>query len=200
MCKFIYNDTISRLYRETPVAGYNTWKTYFHNYLTKEEWLSGLKILYNTTKCTQTNFFQFRLLHHILVTKESRYRWNKTDDDICTLCNEEIESIPHILLECEVVKTFWTLVRQWLQDKTDILYTPSSKDIILGIENFDLNFINITYLLGKKYVYKCITQQEFPSLESFKMTIQNFYNIERTIAIKNSKTEAFELRWGPMNF
>ena len=122
------------------------------------------------------------------------------EDDLCSFCNEDIESLPHILIECEVAKIFWSSVQQWLLDMTGILYILTAKEIILGINHDNLTFINIVYLIGKKYIYRCVTQQEFPNIDSFIAAIKKYYDIERTIAYTNLTIRKFQLTWGPIAF
>ena len=43
------------------------------------------------------------------------------ESDVCTVCNEQIETFPHLLVECEVVKLFWIDLQLWLYERTDIL-------------------------------------------------------------------------------
>ena len=56
--------------------------------------------------------FQFKINNKILVTKSFLHRINKVDNNICTFCNQEIETIKHIFCEYETVKEFWN---NWLQ-------------------------------------------------------------------------------------
>ena len=37
-----------------------------------------------------------------MVTKEKLFDWGLAQDNICTNCHEDIDSLPHILVECEV--------------------------------------------------------------------------------------------------
>ena len=43
------------------------------------------------------------------------------ESDVCTVCNEQFETLPHLLVKCEVVKLFWIDVQLWLYERTDIL-------------------------------------------------------------------------------
>ncbi len=48
-----------------------------------------------------------KIIHYITATRDKLFWWNIVDSDICTFCNEEIETLPHLLIECEAVKLSW---------------------------------------------------------------------------------------------
>ncbi len=45
-------------------------------------------------------------MHRTLVTRERLYKLKMSESDLCTFCDEEIETIEHLFLECEVTKAF----------------------------------------------------------------------------------------------
>ena len=61
-------------------------------------------------KCSKYLAMQFKILHFILVTKEKLLQCGLAQDDICTFCEEEIETLPHIFGECEVTKLLWSTI------------------------------------------------------------------------------------------
>ena len=97
---------------------------------------------------------QFKILHFILVTKEKLLQWGLAQDDIklCTFCEEEIETLPHIFVECEVIKLFWSTMYQWIYQKTHIHFILSTKEILLGTENKNSVIINVLIILAKYYI------------------------------------------------
>ncbi len=44
-------------------------------------------------------------MHRTLVTRERLYGWKMSENDLCTFCDEEIETIEHLFSECEVTKS-----------------------------------------------------------------------------------------------
>ena len=97
---------------------------------------------------------QFKILHFILVTKEKLLQWGLAQDDIklCTFCEEEIETLPHIFVECEVIKLFWSTMYQWIYQKKHIHFILSTKEILLGTENKNSVIINVLIILAKYYI------------------------------------------------
>ncbi len=97
------------------------------------------------TKCTKTLLLQFKILHYIVATKEKLFQWGISDTDICSFCNEEIEHLPNLLVECEVVKIFWGDIKIWIREKTGTLIHPNVCEIILGFPNENFQLLNAIY-------------------------------------------------------
>jgi len=69
---------------------------------------------------------------------------------VCTFCNEQIETLPHLLVECEV---FWSDLQLWLYERTDILIDLDVREIIIGFQDENFIMFNAVYLLNIKNVY-----------------------------------------------
>ena len=48
--------------------------------------------------------FQFKIINRILVTNIFLFKINKKDNDLCSYCQGEAESIIHLFVRCEIVK------------------------------------------------------------------------------------------------
>ena len=92
---------------QQPDKVFNKWKHYFNNDLSIDDWLNSFEIIYNCTKFIDLHFFHFKMLHQTLANNEALYKWTLTESDLCSFCNEEIETIYHTYLECEITKLFW---------------------------------------------------------------------------------------------
>ena len=67
--------------------------------LTKKDIYSILRIPFKTTTNTKLRWFQFRINNRILCTNKFLYRIRKSDNQLCTFCSEEEETIEHLLWE-----------------------------------------------------------------------------------------------------
>ncbi len=86
-----------------------------------------------------------------------------------------------------------------------VLYVPLLVDIGNTIISFDciaeyclktLAFFICIYNYCKKHIYVCKFQMLEPKLEGFVKMIENLYNIEKYIAIKNIfKKHIFKQKW-----
>ena len=54
--------------------------------------------------------FQYKVNNYILVTKSFLYKINKLDNDRCSLCDQESETISHLFIHCNKVKMFLTVL------------------------------------------------------------------------------------------
>jgi len=95
-------------------------------------------------------------------------QWNIVESDVCTFCNEQIETLPHLLVECEVVKLFWTDLKLWLYERTDILVDLNVREIIIGFQDENFIMLNAVYLLTKKFILRCSYENKFPNVTAFK--------------------------------
>ena len=71
----------------------------------------------NFTVCVSFFFFFFFFLFCFF-----GYKINKIDNDLCSYCQKETESILHLLFGCDVVKEFWGSFKTWVMSKinTDV--------------------------------------------------------------------------------
>ena len=51
--------------------------------------------------------FQFKINDKILLTISFLYKINNIDNNLCSYCQKETESILHLLFGCDVVKELW---------------------------------------------------------------------------------------------
>jgi len=130
-----------------------------------------------------------------VATQEMLFRWGLAETDLCRFCEEEIESLPHILVECEVIKPIWTQIQQWLFHKTNQIFPITKQEIIFGITNREHPVFNAIFILAKRYILGCMQHSEFPSLYSFTQKVKDYLNIERCISQKNYKLQIFMNRW-----
>ena len=72
------------------------------------------------------------MLHQTLANYEALYKWTLTESDLCSFCNEEIETIYHTYLECEITKLFWKELKSYLHSKLNVHIPITNQEIILG--------------------------------------------------------------------
>lgn len=58
------------------------------------------------TKDSKLQWLQYRVNHRILTTNTFLKMIGKSDNDLCTFCLEERESLEHIMYDCEKVSIF----------------------------------------------------------------------------------------------
>ena len=71
---------------------------------------------YKCTFDTKTHYLQYRFIHRILPTNTFLCRIGLIDDNKCTFCKNEEETMKHLMWSCEYVSKLWNDVHKWLTD------------------------------------------------------------------------------------
>lgn len=162
-------------------------------------WTKIFILPFRLTQSTDIRWFQLRIIHRILGTNKFLHKIGILDNDKCTFCKNESETILHVLCTCNIVRTFWNELFQWMKDGCTHIYNLNILDneILFGItDNKKADYVlNFILLLAKQYIYKCKMKKQIPLLQGFKHMLKSVYNTEKFIAFKNCKWENFDKRW-----
>ena len=87
----------------------------------------------------------------------------------CTFCQEEAESVEHLIFSCRISSDVWKHVWSWLRDNDLHVGTINESDVIF--RKFDIveDYILINHILwtGKYYIYYRKCQNSIPSIRGF---------------------------------
>ena len=103
-----------------------------HTDISKEE-KSQYNSALNDIKEVKLKDFQYKINNRILATNSFLYKINKIDSNRCSFCEQAIESIKHLFVDCPKVKEYWNTLKNWLQLNGNINLSITDK---------------ISYLLG----------------------------------------------------
>ena len=78
-------------------------------------------------------WFQYRHLNRILGTNEYLVKIKQKVNANCNSSKKETESITHLFIECNFVKSFWTGLKRNLQCYLGVDLNINPSDIIFGI-------------------------------------------------------------------
>ena len=81
--------------------------------ITEEEW-ENYNLAIQSLKEVKLKDFQYKLNNKILVTKSFLHKINRAENNLCSYCHQHVETIYRLFIECEKVKQFWGIVKQWL--------------------------------------------------------------------------------------
>lgn len=141
--------------------------------------------------------FQFKINNKILVTKSFLYHIGKIDDNHCSYCNENIESIYHLFVECDKVKRFWQELRQWLLSVSNLSLMLEEKNILFSYQGKN-QLINYIFTLAKHYIYKTKFYTNELDINAFKAILKDKCRCEKYIAYLNNNLSKFLSKWGPL--
>lgn len=152
-------------------------------------------IIYKFTKDPKLIWFQYRINHRILATNYLLKKMKIINEDMCTFCQGEQETLTHLFFECEIITQFWTQLQSYIKDKCNLNFENwSLSDILFGNTNLD-NALNLIILNAKFYIYYNKMKQTRPSLANFKHQLCVSYKIEKYISKRTFKFELFEKLW-----
>ena len=155
------------------------------------------KELYKTTNVPKLRSFQYRLLQHGLVTNIQLCHWDIVASDECSFCANGRETTVHLFTQCPKAIELWDQVKLLLHQKYNI------QEIDLSPRNIIWNTIvkskasvgNFICLITKQFIYaqRCLGREL--TLPNLKQHINRIEQIEKYIAIKNSRLEVHQKKW-----
>ena len=97
--------------------------------ISENEWNSYITLIKNILE-VKLQEFQFKVNYHILVTKSFLLKIKKVDNDRCSFCNQESETIMHVLFLCNKVKAIWVALQNWLRIQASIELELTAKNVL----------------------------------------------------------------------
>lgn len=177
--------------------GIKKWNEYFDFEFDNEKWQKILKIPFSVTKSSKLQWFQVRIIHHILITNTFLYKTKLYPSPLCSLCNKERETIIHCIWECcEVQKLL-----QQFENLCDILFIPvvlNKESFLFGLLSPVANIVdNEIIILIKHYIYKSRCLHKPLSLDALINTIKDHFNtVKFTTYYKNENIKRkFDNNW-----
>ena len=104
-CKKIYESFIKSK-KDLP----NRWQRDLGD-ISKEE-KSQYNSALNDIKEVKLKDFQYKINNRILATNSFLYKINKIDSNRCSFCEQTIESMKHLFVDCPKVKEFWNTLKK----------------------------------------------------------------------------------------
>ena len=103
-------------------------------------------------KDTYLKYIQFRTLHKRFYTNEKLYKMGMKASALCTFCDDENDSVEHMLIECNVVRELWSEVRNWIVEMGVPDYYLTEEKILMGELKKSVCINTVILLTIKKYI------------------------------------------------
>ena len=135
------------------------------------------------------------ILHRYLPVNSVLFKYQLVQDNLCTFCHLENETIIHLLYECELVKKLWDEIQTWLaiNASTDLKLSPSN--IILGDFTTPTILVNLITLLCKRYIFLCKSNNKLHVLSGLLGFLKFNYLVGKGICLKRSRIDSLFNRW-----
>jgi hypothetical protein len=179
--------------QQTPIIMEKPWNGLV---LTNEQW-KDIFTIPGIIRNTKIKAFQYKTLYNLLPCNRYLHKIEKNDTDKCDLCNM-VDDIPHFLLECRQVKTFWDMFRSWWNNWTGDNLQINRQNILAGILGKKQITLNACILLGKWHIYKTKLNQTSVFFYKFLCDLKYYISVEKTIALRNNKLSAYDTLWNKL--
>lgn len=161
-------------------------------------WNALYKIPFKILKETKLKWLQYRINHRILGTNQLLFKMNLRQDDLCSFCKTESETISHLLYDCNIVQLFWSNLKTWMNlTDPNINVEWSKPDIILGNPVFQPS-VNQLIIFTKFFIYQSKMKQSLLDISIFKKQLLYYYKTEKLIATKTFNMNKFNKFWSPL--
>ena len=158
--------------------------------------LNAFANIYLVTNVAKFRSFQYRLLHRAVITNKQLFRWKMLKNNLCTFCQEEVETVIHLFVMCPRVRDLWIRTEEFMHNFSDSIITFNKTTVIFNlIDKNPRSVKNLICLLLKQFIYskRCLLQSlEF---KEFKSKVYKIRSIEKFIATKNNKESKHNKKW-----
>ena len=163
------------------------------------EWKKVYTIVNKITSDTNLRFFQYKLINRILATNTFLTKIGIKDDNTCSFCRENNETLVHLFYDCQYVSQFWQTLKTYIKTKCPNTgdYELSKEEVLLRVidpKKIDetLNFI---FLVAKRYIYTFRYNNLSLNIQNFQNTLAFHYNVETYIQYSSCNWHKFNSRW-----
>ena len=146
-------------------------------------------------------WFQLRINTRIICTNITLFAMRLKNNDLCTFCNEERETIEHLFADCELVLQFMALVKEQLVNHNIVNndFDINNQLLIFGFckdkKKTTDEALFYFFQVVKYFIYKSRCEETLPFLNVFKRYFLKKYETIRYIATKNNDLDKFQETW-----
>ena len=160
-------------------------------------WAKVFKACFKSVVDNQIVWFQYKIIHDILDTKQYLCNVKLITDNMCSFCNMHPETTLHLLSECSYVVDLWTNIENWIRRKLNIDIKLDVTMKIIGYYNFDEYYwpLNFILLFSKYYIYQSSKRGKSLNIFSLQNIIKDRFHEQKYISGINSTLKVFEKGW-----
>ena len=118
----------------------------------------------------------------------------------CTFCQSDLETLHHLLYSCPHSKTFWNEFEQYWFSITKERICLTKTDIIVGIITRSCPLLNYLLIIAKLYLWDCRRNQTLSNVRAFRSKVQLKYETEIYIARTSNNMKFLREKWATIFF
>ena len=152
----------------------------------------------NATTSTRLKYFHFKIVNRIISTNVFLEKIGVTDDNSCSFCHNELETLVHLFWQCRKVQDFVQKINQEIITSNNLQhYIPLNvKSWFFLSDTTPLQMLIIT--LAKLVIHESRMKGFQPSIAYLKNKLQQEADIERLKSRKLGQEKQFESKWKPL--
>ena len=143
---------------------------------------------------TRTRSFQFKLLHRILPTNAFLKAIRVINDDRCSICKNEKETLEHVFIYCPFTRHLWDNVESYLTQKLHYNVKFTTSERLFGVLRGSKALNHIT-TLTRKHIYFSKLNEEKPNMKDLEKYINQTIQLEKYGAKISQTSGKFETKW-----
>ena len=144
------------------------------------DWDTVYRSSFLCTKISKLIVFQFKLLHRRLATNSFLTKINLKDNEQCTFCQNDTETLIHLFWTCSVSTAFWQDFKQWAVNRGELSNTINlTAYLVLGLNLNKNKRLDFYFLIARFFLWVCKTRNTFPKIENFSPFLSH-YDTPRT--------------------
>ena len=167
--------------------------------ITEDDCRKLLMLPWKTTLDTRSRWFQYRINHFILPTKQWLHKIQKINSPNCDRCGTEVETLNHLFIECDEVNMFWENFRLFWNV---IFPNLSFNDKLFGIldeDNENWRLKNQLLLSARRYIFIGRCRGSPLSIDAFNTLLKSTERLEEMIARDKDKLDLHIAKWSTVN-
>ena len=188
--KFFYQHLIN-MKKDIPIKTFQKWSDALQKRFNLEDWNAKNRLIYSSTNDTKLRSLQYKIIHRRYPTKDFLFKIKITDDDLCSFCNNEKETLEHVFYKCKTTRKFQN---DLIETFDDILEEDSLEFFLMG-SNQCGRAANFIALFQRNYIHLCRYKEGKPDVKNFIGQLKSRLKIEQLAATIGSYREIFEKVW-----
>ena len=195
--KLFYEVLQKKSVENNPNECQSKWSKLILNDASSEEWGKIFSVCFETISDNEIIWFQYRILHKILGTKNMLFKMSITETNLCRNCGLVEETIEHIFFRCVKVQEFLPKIYTLLESVTGIKYYFTIQEVLLGVTKHSNQSmaLNIVLLLLKKYIFEMTQKGAVLNITAFSNKLNRIYTEHEYLANINLQIPKFRRKW-----
>ena len=158
-------------------------------YINDQEWNTYNSVIKDFNEVVLKDF-QYKLTNKILVTKSFLHRIRKIEDNLCSYCKKEPETILHLFFDCDKVKEFWQSLQMWLLQNINLRINIDTKCILFSYQGKS-KLENYLLAVAKHYIYKNKFSDKQLNINSLFPCSKSNFNAKGLLQTSTIKCQSF---------